>query len=194
MIGVTVFAAMTVLLTGYAAVLYRGLLRARRRLKRAWSNLEFAWARRDGDIAKLLELCRQDDPSDQEALERVVRARTALQAARAQGDVTAVNAAEGTLRAALTVVYPIAARQVHARGEMFEMVLRALRFRIRAHERALANERERFNETAQALNARIETLPDTLIAGMCRLTPTALLEFNAVPATDIDLLGLAFSK
>ena len=42
MIGVTVFSAMTVLLAGYALALYRGLLRAERQLRRAWSHLEFA--------------------------------------------------------------------------------------------------------------------------------------------------------
>ena len=190
MIGVTVFAAMAVLLIGYALMLYRGLLRARLQLTRAWSNLQFAWARRDGELARLVELCRQDGQCDSEVIERVLRARDALQAARAQHDVAAVNGTEDTLRAALVTLYPIAARHPDRQAET---ALRALRFRIRAHERAIAAYRTRYNEAAKNLNARIEMLPDSLIAGLCRFAPASLLEDTAAPAADVDL-GLAFGK
>lgn len=190
MIGLTVFAAMTVLLIGYAIALHRGLQHARRRLTRAWSSLEFAWARRDGEIGKLLELCEQDCEGAREASERAHRARAALQEARHRHDISAVNEAEGTLRAALVDLYPIAARHPQLQADA---LLRALRFRMRAHERAIAAYRECYNEKAKALNARIEMLPDALIANLSRLTPAALLEFSAAPTADIDL-GLAFGK
>ena len=190
MIGVSVFAAMTVLLAGYAGALYKALLRARLRLARAWSSLEFAWDRRDGEIARLLELCEQDNPPACEANERTERARSALHAARSQHDIAAVNEAEGALRSALLELYPIAARHPQLQADT---LLRALRFRMRAHERAIAAYREGYNDAAKALNARIELLPDSLIAGLCHFAPTPLLEFSATPTADIDL-GLAFSK
>ena len=120
----------------------------------------------------------------------MLRARDTLQAARAQHDIAAVNGAEDTLRAALVTLYPIAARHPDRQAET---ALRALRFRIRAHERAIAAYRTRYNEAAKNLNARIEMLPDSLIAGLCRFAPAPLLEDTAAPSTEVEL-GLAFSK
>ena len=189
MIGVTVFAAMAVLLIAYALSLYRGLNRTRRSLARAWSNLEFSWARRDGDISRLLELCEHSAPAEPDTLERLVAARAALQTARSERDVAAVSAAEGALRSALSPVYAIAARNPHSYAES---LLRALRFRIRAHERAICAHCERYNQAADALNARIDLLPDALIAGLCHCAPVSALDLG-VPGADIEL-NLAFSK
>ncbi len=190
MIDIIVFAAMALLLVGYAAMLYGGLRRAQRRLTRAWSNLNFAWDRRDGDLVKLLELCRQEGPCDGELIERVLRARQALQDARQQRDVSAVNDAEEALRRTLGPVYPAASRQ---RLGHAEAVVRALRLRIQGHEQAIAAARTRYNHAANALNSRIEMLPETLIAGLCGVTPVTLLQCATVAQADIGL-GLAFSK
>ncbi len=190
MIDITVFATMALLLVGYAAVLYSGLRRARRRLVRAWLHLDFAWDRRDGDLLKLLELCRQDGACDGELIERVLRAREALQGARQRRDVSAVNDTEEALRRTLAPVYPAAARQRHGHAEA---VVRALRFRIQAHEQAIAAAHTRYNEAASALNSRIEMLPETLIASLCGMTPVALLQCEATAQADIGL-GLAFGK
>ncbi|MDA8351196.1 MAG: LemA family protein [Pseudomonadota bacterium] len=190
MIDITVFATMALLLIGYAAVLYSGLRRARRRLARAWLHLDFAWDRRDGDLLKLLELCRQDDACEGELIERALRAREALQDARHRRDVSAVNDTEEALRRTLTPVFPAAARQRHGHPEA---VVRALRLRIQAHEQAIAAAHTRYNEAASALNSRIEMLPEMLIASLCGMTPVALLQCDAPAPADIDL-GLAFSK
>lgn len=192
MIGVTVFTAMTILLAGYALALYRGLLRAERQLHRAWSHLEFAWARRDGEITRLIELCAPDLATHSETFERLKRAREALQRAREQQDVPAVNAAEDLLRSALAALYPIATRHVHVHPQG-DALLRALRFRVRAHERAIAAHGERYNAAAEALNARIDLLPDALIAGLCHLAPAARVELSAAGGADSDL-GLAYGK
>ena len=190
MIDIIVFAFMAVLLVGYAAVLCNGLRRARQRVHRAWSHLEFAWARRDGELSKLLDLCAQDPQCDGEMLERAAQARQALLGARRSHDVGAVNEAEDALRRALGPVYPAAARLRH---EHTQAIVQALRFRIRAHEKAIVSYRSGYNEAARALNARLEMLPETLLAGVCGLKPIALLECTAAPDADTDL-GLAFSK
>ena len=189
MIGVIVFAAMAVLLVAYALTLYRGLKRARRSLARAWSNLEFSWARRDGDISRLLELCEHGAPAEPDTLERLIAARTALQTARSARNLAAVSAAESAVRSALSPVYAVAARNPHSYAES---LLRALRFRIRAHERAICAHCERYNQAADALNARIDLLPDSLVAGLCHCTPAGALEMGA-PGADIEL-NLAFGK
>jgi LemA protein len=192
MIGVTVFSAMTVLLAGYALALYRGLLRAERQLRRAWSHLEFAWARRDGEITRLLELCAPDATAHSEVLERLQRARGALQLARDRRDAPAVNAAERELRSVLAALYPLAARNVHAHPQG-DALLRALRFRVRAHERAIAAHAERYNAAAEALNARIDLLPDALIAAVCHLVPVARVDLNPAGGADGEL-SLAYGK
>lgn len=190
MIDIAVFAAMALLLIGYAAVLYSGLRRAQRRLTRAWCHLNFAWDRRDGDLVKLLELCREDGPCDGELIERVLRARQTLHDARQRHDVSAVNDTEDALRRTLAPMYPAAARQ---RKGHAEAVVRALRFRIQAHEQAIAAARTRYNQAASALNSRIEMLPETLIAGLCGVTPAALLQCETGAQADLGI-GLAFSK
>lgn len=192
MIDITLFAAMALLLIGYAAALYGSLRRAQRRLRRAWSHLDFAWARRDGDLGKLLDLCRQDGECDGELIERVLRAGTALQEARCRRDVAVVNDSEAALHRALVPVYPATSPPRHGPSEA---LIRALRYRIEAHEQAIASARTRYNEAAHALNARVEMLPEALIANLCGMTAVALLHGDAAQPPDLGLgLGLAFGK
>lgn len=191
MIGVTVFATMAVLLIGYAITLYGGLLRTRQRVKRAWSTLEAALARRDRELTRLLELFRAQACANTKTLGCVERARTALESALKGGDVASIGDAEYALRAALHALYVTATE----RPKSNETVLvRTLQFRIRALGSAIRAQQRRYNEAARAQNARIELLPDAFIADLCHFTRVPLIEFGATTATSAIPLGVAFGK
>lgn len=189
MIGITVFAAMAILLIGYVLMLYAGLLRAQQQVKQAWTWLEAALARRDGEIAQLLQLHGLQARAEQTVCVPVDRARAALISACTAQDAAALGAAERTLRCALTA---LCAATVNTRGMGEDKLLHALQFRLRALETAITAYQETYNEAARIQNARLEMFPDTLIATACHFARAPLIDFRANGSA--VMLGLAFGK
>ena len=72
-------------------------------------------------------------------------------------------------------------------------LFRNLAARISALETAIADRREIYNDAANAQNVRIETFPDSMVAGMFNFGPARLLKFDAAQTADVDV-GLAFGK
>ncbi len=190
MIGVTVFFVTAALLIGYAITLYNGLVRVRNEVKLTWSNIDVLLAQRHDELPKLVDVCKRYMQHEQQTLEQVVRARAGVDAARNANNVAAVSTAEGALRTGLANLYAVAERYPDLKAnELF----RTLQGRISALETAIADRREMYNDAVNALNVRIETFPDTIIAGLCHFQAASMLKFSAEQTADVDL-SLAFGK
>ena len=190
MIGLAVFVLLLIVLFGYTITLYNGLVRARNEVRLAWSNIDVLLVQRHDELPKLIEVCKRYMQHERETLERVVRARSDIDAARQTGDVASVSAAEGALRSGLANLYAVAERYPDLKADA---VFRNLEGRISALETAIADRREVYNEAANAQNVRIETFPDAVIAGVCNFSRARLLKFSAEQTSDVDV-GLAFGK
>jgi LemA protein len=93
-------------------------------------------------------------------LERVMRARAGVDAARSSGNLSSLGAAERDLRSGLNGLYAVAENYPQLKAsEPF----RHLQERISGLETAIADRREVYNEAANTNNVRIATFPDTLI-------------------------------
>ncbi len=190
MIGVTVFLATAALLAGYGITLYNGLVRARNEVKLTWSNIDVLLAQRHDELPKLVDVCKRYMQHEQQTLDQVTQARAGVDAARSANNVAAVSHAEGALRTGLANLYAVAERYPDLKAnEMF----RTLQGRISAIETAIADRREMYNDAVNTLNVRIETFPDTLIAGMCHFQAASMLKFDSAQTADVDL-GLAFAR
>ncbi|HUN24944.1 MAG TPA: LemA family protein [Steroidobacteraceae bacterium] len=176
------------LLFGYAAAIYNGLVRARNEVKLAWSNIDVLLVQRHDELPKLIEVCKRYMQFESDTLDRVVRARSAVDAARSAGDVGSVSAAEGALRSGLAGLYAVAERYPELKTST---LFQQLQNRISGLETAIADRREVYNDAVNAQNVRIETVPDALIAGLCNFTPAKLLQFTPEQASDVDV-KLAF--
>ena len=87
MIAGFVLLFLIVALVGYVIGVYNGLVRVRAAVKLAWSDIDVLLVQRHDELPKLVEVCKQYMQYEADTLERVMRARTGVDAARSSGNV-----------------------------------------------------------------------------------------------------------
>jgi LemA protein len=179
-----VCAFVVVVVLGYAVTIYNGLIRVRNGVKLAWSNIDVLLVQRHDELPKLIAVCKGYMQHERETLECVVRARANVEGARSTGNVASVSVAEGALRAGLSGLYAVAERYPDLKAND---LFKNLQTRISALETAIADRREIYNDAVNALNVRLETFPDVLIAKPFAFTPASMLKFSGSETGDIDL-------
>ena len=190
MLGLLIFLFLVLALAGYLIGGYNGLVRVRAAVKLAWSNIDVLLVQRHDELPKLVEVCKQYMQYEGGTLERIMRARAGVDAARSSGDMSSLGAAERDLRGGLTGLYAVAENYPQLKAsEPF----RHLQERISGLETALADRREVYNDAANINNVRIVTFPDVLIAQRGDFPPAQLLHFDADQKADVDLKA-AFSR
>ena len=174
---------------GYLVGVYNGLVRVRAAVKLSWSNIDVLLAQRHDELPKLVEVCKQYMQYEGTTLERVMRARAALDAARTAGNVGAVASAERELRSGLNGLYAVAENYPQLKAsEPF----RHLQERISSLETAIADRREVYNDAVNTNNVRIAALPDVLVARLGDFPEAQLLHLQADAKSDVNLKA-AFS-
>jgi len=121
---------------------------------------------------------------ERETLESVARARSGVEGARSTGNVASVSLAEGALRRGLSSLYAVAESYPDLKANE---IFKNLQIRISALETAIADRREVYNDAVNALNVRLETFPDALIAKSFAFSPASMLQFSESQTGDIDL-------
>jgi LemA protein len=190
MLTILIALFLLVALVGYLIVVYNGLVRVRAAVKLAWSDIDVLLVQRHDELPKLVEVCKQYMQYEADTLERVMRARAGVDAARSSGSMSSLGTAERELRSGLTGLYAVAENYPQLKAsEPF----RHLQQRISGLETAIADRREVYNEAANTNNVRIETFPDVLVAQLGEFPPAQLLHFQADQKSDVDLKA-AFSR
>lgn len=171
----------------YAVVLYNNLVRLKHAVSKAWANIDVLLKQRHDELPKLVETCKQYMQYEQETLEKVMRARAAVSAAREKGDLGALGAAEGQLRLGLGNLFAVAEAYPDLKAnETFQH----LQQRITGLENSIADRREFYNESVNNNNVRIEQFPDVILARMFNFKPAELLEFEEEEKRDVDIKAL----
>ena len=190
MVTVIVLLAVVVVLVVYLVGIYNSLVAVRERVRQAWANIDVLLKQRHDELPKLIETCKQYMQYEQETLEKVMRARAAVQTASAGGNVAAVGAAEQQLRSDVGRLFAVAENYPQLKtDESFKQ----LQARISGLEDAIADRRELYNDQANINNTRIDQFPDALIARRYGFTAKPLLEFAAAEKTDVDV-GALFKR
>jgi LemA protein len=143
---------------------------------------------RHDELPKLVEVCKGYMHHESDTLERVVQARDASFRARSTGNIASVSAAEGALRGGLSSLF--------ARAESYpdlkaNTLFQNLQTRITALEAAIADRREVYNDAVNALNVRVESVPDAIVARLFGFQVAQPLQFSADQTRDVDV-KLAF--
>ena len=178
-ISTFIFIGSLAALAVYATTLYNNLVSLKHNVDKAWSIIDVLLKQRHDGLPKLVEICKQYMQYEQETLDKVIQARSAVSSARQKGDIAALGPAETQLRLGLGNLFALAEAYPDLKiNDNFQH----LQARISGLENAIADRREFYNECVNLNNIRIEQFPDVLIAHNLNFDPNQLLEFSK----DID--------
>ena len=182
--------ALAIVAAVYVVRIYNGLVALRENVRKAWSNIDVLLTQRHDELPKLVETCKRYMSYEQETLERVMQARSAVFRAQGQRDVAAVGAAEEQLRAGLGRLFAVAENYPALKADA---TFAHLQRRISELEEAIADRRELYNDAVNLNNIRIQTFPDVVVARSFDFSTAALLEFSEAERQDVDL-GKLFGR
>jgi len=187
MIALLVVIFLFVALMGYLIGIYNGLVRVSAAVKLAWSNIDVLLIQRHDELPKLVEVCKQYMQYEGGTLERVMKARTGVDAARSSGDVSSVGAAERELRTGLSGLYAVAERYPDLKANE---AFRQLQTRVSSLETAIADRREVYNDAANTNNIRIQAFPDMMVASFGNFPAAHLLHFQSDETANPDMKAM----
>jgi LemA protein len=182
-----IFLGLLAALVMYMVTLYNNLVSLKHNVAKAWSNIDVLLKQRHDELPKLVETCKQYMGFEQETLEKVMQARSAVATARERGDVSSLGPAESQLRMGLGNLFAVAEAYPELKAnETFSH----LQQRISGLEDSIADRREFYNESVNANNVRIEQFPDVIIARLMGFTARDLLVFSDEEIKDVDVKAL----
>jgi LemA protein len=187
MIALLLVTFLVLALLGYLIGVYNGLVRISAAVKLAWSNIDVLLIQRHDELPKLVEVCKQYMQYEAGTLERVMKARTGVDAARVSGNVNSVGVAERELRTGLNGLYAVAERYPDLKAND---AFRQLQSRVSGLETAIADRREIYNDAVNANNVRIQSFPDALVASFGNFPPAQLLHFQSDEKANPDLKAM----
>ena len=74
----------------YGVMIYNGLVQVKHAVAKAWANIDVLLKQRHDELPKLVETCKQYKQFEQETLQRVIEARSRVQAARESQNIPAL--------------------------------------------------------------------------------------------------------
>jgi len=161
--------------------MYNGLVRARLRVKEAWSGIDVQLKRRASLIPNLVETVKGYAKHEREVFENVTRARSMLQQAGTPGQAAeANNMLTQTLRSLFAVAeaYP----DLKANQNFLD-----LQNELSDIEEKIAYARQFYNSNVLSYNARTETFPSVIFANMFNFEPAEFFETEEGARQDVKV-------
>ncbi len=163
--------AVVVLVLGFIIVgMYNGLIRARLRVKEAWSGIDVQLKRRASLVPNLVETVKGYATHEREVFENVTRARSMLQQAGSPGEAAqANNMLTQTLRSLFAVAeaYP----DLKANQNFLE-----LQRELSDIEEKIAYSRQFYNSNVLSYNEQTATFPTVIFANVFNFEPAEFFE------------------
>jgi LemA protein len=158
-------------------VLYNGLVRARQRVREAWSAIDVQLQRRSSLIPNLVESVKGYAEYERGTLRRVVEARTSL--GRAASPAAAARANDD-LTGALGTFFAIAEAYPDLKAnERFAQ----LQTDLTDTENKIAFARNYYNGAVEAYNIKVQSFPGMLVAGPLGFAPAEFFSADAQPSS-----------
>ncbi|WP_210396013.1 LemA family protein [Motiliproteus sediminis] len=171
----------------YFITIYNALVQLKHNVSKAWANIDVLLKQRHDELPKLVETCKQYMGYEKDALEAIIKARSAVSDARQSADMKALGAAETQLRIGLGNLFALAEDYPDLKAnDSFQH----LQSRITGLEQDIADRREFYNESVNLLNVRIEQFPDVIVARKMGFRAADLLEFSEAEKADVDMKAL----
>ncbi|MBI5158513.1 LemA family protein [Candidatus Micrarchaeota archaeon] len=147
----------------YLFGIYNGFVELKNNIDRAWANIDVLLKQRYDELPNIVNSVKGYMKHEKGVLESVTAARTAFLNAQTIGEKAAADAGmTGALKTLFAVAesYP----QLKANENFLQ-----LQSRISALENEIADRREFYNNSVMLLNARIQMIPDKIVAGIMGL-------------------------
>ena len=171
----------------YGISLYNYLVNLKHAVSKAWANIDVLLKQRHDELPKLVEVCKQYKQFEQATLQKVIEARSQVQAARQQQDIPALGQAEGMLRMGLGNIFAVAEAYPELKANEHFMQLQT---RITSLENGIADRRELYNDSVNINNVQIEVFPASIVAKLFSFGEKPLLEFSTSEKADVDMKQL----
>ncbi len=171
----------------YAITIYNHLVTLKHNVSKSWANIDVLLKQRHDELPKLIEVCKQYMGYEKDTMERVIKARSAVAAAREKTDINALGAAESQLRMGLGNLFALAESYPDLKADQS---FQHLQSRITGLENSIADRREFYNEAVNNNNVRIEQFPDVIIARFFKFKEAELLEFSDEEKEDVNVKAL----
>lgn len=179
--------AVIVVLIFFSIFIYNNLVTLKHSVSKSWSNIDVLLKQRHDELPKLVEVCKQYMQYEQETLEKVTQARSAVMDARSGGDIKQLGQAESQLRMGLGHLFALAENYPELKANNS---FQQLQGRITQLENGIADRREVYNEAVNLNNVRIEQFPDVIVARILNFKDFSLLEFTEEEKTDVNMQSL----
>lgn len=155
----TIVLGLVVLAALFVAFLYNSLIRAKIRVKEAWSGIEVQLKRRSSLIPNLVETVKGYAKHEKSVFENVTKARSALMGAK---DPHEAAQADNMLTGALKSLFAVAEAYPALRAsENFK----ELQQELSDTETKIAASRQFYNANVLDYNTKIKVFPNILLAG-----------------------------
>lgn len=179
--------AVIVVLIFFSIFIYNNLVTLKHSVSKSWSNIDVLLKQRHDELPKLVEVCKQYMQYEQETLEKITQARSAVMDARSGGDIKQLGQAESQLRMGLGHLFALAENYPELKANnSFQQLQR----RITQLENGIADRREVYNEAVNLNNVRIEQFPDVIVARILNFKDFSLLEFTEEEKSDVNMQSL----
>jgi LemA protein len=178
---VWIIVILVVLLIVYAVISYNGLVSMRNRIENAWAQIDVQLKRRYDLIPNLVETVKGYASHERETLENVVQARNMAMAAQGpQDQAAAENMITGALRSvfALSEAYP----DLKANENFLN-----LQEELTGTEGRIAYARQFYNDSVNAYNTKIQSVPSNVIANQFHFEERQYFEVDEASRRNIEV-------
>ena len=165
----------------YSVMVYNGLVRLRRRVNKAESDIDTLLKQRSDELPKLIDTAQEYMGYERDVLQRITEARTKVQEANGPGETADANE---ELRGALGEFFAVAEDYPELRSNENFMQLQD---RISSVEERIADRRELYNDSVNTYNIRINQIPYNLFANLMGYTEKELFEASEGERADVDI-------
>ncbi|MDY6777446.1 MAG: LemA family protein [Candidatus Nanohaloarchaea archaeon] len=168
-------------LLAYVVMIYNGLVRLKRNIEKAWSNIDVLLKQRRDEIPKLIDTAKQYMDYERDVLQNITEKRE--QAEQASSPKEKANA-ESALGGALGNLF--------ARAEDYPDLkanknFQQLQERISSIEEQIADRREFYNDSVNTYNIRINQIPYNIVANLMGYQDKELFEASEQERQDVDI-------
>lgn len=180
-VALIIVVIVVVLVLVLAFALYNGLVKARLKVREAWSAIEVQLQRRASLIPNLVETVKGYAGHERGTLESVTQARAALQSA---GTPEQAAQANNMLTGALRTLFAVSEAYPDLKANQNFL---SLQHDLADTEDKISYARTYYNAATREYNSKVQTLPTVIIAGPLGFRPAQFFEGSAESQQEVKV-------
>lgn len=165
----------------YSVMVYNGLIRLRKNIDKAWSNIDVLLKQRNDEIPKLIDTVQEYMGYERDVLNEITEARSKVQAAQNPKESAEANK---TMQGALGNLFAVAEDYPDLKSSQN---FQDLQDRISDLENQIADRREFYNDSVNTYNIRINQIPYNMMANFLGYEEKELFEAAEEERQDLDI-------